>query len=362
MKKSKVCVYAISKNEEKFAERWFNSMKEADEIYVLDTGSEDNTVDILKKLGVKVKVEKIEPWRFDVARNKSLDMVSEDADICICTDLDEVFESGWRKKLEEKFQGYDRLRYNYIWSFDKYGNPGVNFYQEKIHKRKGYTWINPVHEILKCDLKNEKIITSDEITLKHYPDDNKSRGSYLGLLELAVKENPNNDRNMHYLGREYMYYGKYNESIETLKKHLDMPSATWKDERCASLRFISRCYRFLKDYENAKKYGILAIAEAPYLREPYYELACAYYDLEEFDYCKLYLELALLIKENKKVYINEVNCYNGTIEDILSICYYYTNDFNKSLEYVNKALEIDPDNERIQNNKKLILDKINYKD
>ena len=35
----KICVYTISKNEEKFVKRWINSMKEADEIYVLDTGS-----------------------------------------------------------------------------------------------------------------------------------------------------------------------------------------------------------------------------------------------------------------------------------------------------------------------------------
>ena len=34
MKKYKVAVYAICKNEEKFVERWVKSMKEADEIYV----------------------------------------------------------------------------------------------------------------------------------------------------------------------------------------------------------------------------------------------------------------------------------------------------------------------------------------
>ena len=51
----KIVVYAITKNEEKFVNRWFNSMKEADEIYVLDTGSTDNTVELLKELGVNVK-------------------------------------------------------------------------------------------------------------------------------------------------------------------------------------------------------------------------------------------------------------------------------------------------------------------
>ena len=51
----KICVYAISKNEEKFVKRWTESMKEADEIYVLDTGSTDNTVNILKENNITYK-------------------------------------------------------------------------------------------------------------------------------------------------------------------------------------------------------------------------------------------------------------------------------------------------------------------
>ena len=72
MAKYKISVYAISKNEEKFVDRWMDSVSEADEIIVLDTGSTDNTVKKLKKRGAKVKVKKINPWRFDVARNESL--------------------------------------------------------------------------------------------------------------------------------------------------------------------------------------------------------------------------------------------------------------------------------------------------
>lgn len=39
----KVVVYAICKNERAFADRWMASMSEADEVYVLDTGSTDGT-------------------------------------------------------------------------------------------------------------------------------------------------------------------------------------------------------------------------------------------------------------------------------------------------------------------------------
>mgnify|MGYP002799969756 FL=1 len=91
----KVIVYAIAKNEEKFVDRWVDSMQEADEIIVLDTGSTDKTVEKLKKRNVKVYEQKIYPWRFDTARNESLAKVPTDADICVCADLDEVFVPGW---------------------------------------------------------------------------------------------------------------------------------------------------------------------------------------------------------------------------------------------------------------------------
>ena len=274
MSKYKVCVYTICLNEEKFVDRWYESMKEADEIYVLDTGSSDNTVEKLKEKGVKVEVKKISPWRFDVARNESLKLVPIDTDICVCTDLDEVFLPGWRDELEKAWSdNTTRLRYIYNWYLDENGNPIISFYYEKIHKRLGYSWYHPVHEILKYE-GVEIFSVTDNIILNHYPDRTKSRSSYLPLLEISVEEDPNDDRNMHYLGREYMYYGKYNEAIDTLIRHLNLENATWKDERCASMRFIGRCYKNLKRYDEAKMWLLKAIEEAPYLRDPYMEKMC----------------------------------------------------------------------------------------
>ena len=358
MKKYKVCVYAICKNEEKFIKRWFNSMKEADAIYVLDTGSTDESVNMLKSLGVNVESKIISPWRFDTARNASLEMVPLDFDICVCTDLDEVFESGWRKKLEDIWDSdTTRLAYNYNWSFDNNGNPSINFYIEKIHKRVGYKWKHPVHEVLVPTI-IEKKKTTDLITVNHYPDSKKSRSSYLPLLELSVKEDPEDDRNMHYLGREYMYYGKWNEAIDTLIKHLGLKSATWKDERCASMRFISRCYQNLKRYEEAKLWLDLAIKEAPYLRDAYMERALLEYKLEAWDKVVKYCEEALLIKYHTKSYINEPFSFDNTPYDLLSIAYYYLSDYENSLKNALFALDMNPSDERIKNNIKLIKEKL----
>lgn len=355
MNNYKIAVYAISKNEEKFVERWVNSMKEADEIYVLDTGSTDNTVSKLKELGVNVVQEIIKPWRFDVARNKSLDLIPNDFDICVCTDLDEVFKPGWRKTIERLWKNdTTRLRYNYNWKLDENDNPEVNFYIEKTHTRNNYIWKHPVHEVLYYLGKEEKFITTDEITVNHYPDSNKSRSSYLPLLELSVKEEPENDRNMHYLGREYMYYNKNEEAIKTLKKHLELKSATWKDERCASMRFIARCYKRLKEYNEAKKWANLAMKEAPHLRDPFVERALIDYELNDWNEVINYCFKALDIKSNPKTYINETFCYDHTIYDLLSIAFYQKGLYSFSLLSINEALKISPYDKRLNDNKLII--------
>lgn len=360
MKKLKICVYAISKNEEKFVERWMNCVSEADEIFVLDTGSTDNTARKLKSLGAKVTIKEIKPWRFDVARNESLNLIPKDYDICVCMDLDEVISKGWRDKLEILWKnGVNHLRYNYNWSHDENGNPKVNFYIEKIHARHNFKWTHPVHEVLEYTGDKEVWLTTDEITVDHYPDDTKSRSSYLPLLELSVKEDPENDRNVHYLGREYMFYGKYNDAIDTLIKHLSLKSATWKDERCASMRFIARCYKYLNRYEEARMWLDKAIIEAPYLRDPYVERGLLEYELENWELVKKYLLDALKIKKHTKTYINEPFSWDYTIYDLLSISYFYLGNIDESLKWCHKAIDMEPNNKRLLNNLKIIQDKKN---
>jgi len=346
----KVCVYAITKNEEKFVKRWFDSMKEADKIIVLDTGSDDNTVEILRDLGVEVYVKKISPWRFDVARNESLKLVPEDYDICVCTDLDEVFEPGWKSKLVNIWNDeITRVRYNYNWSFDEYEKPATSFLLNKIHKRDFYKWTHPVHEAL-TPLKEEKEVICTEIVLNHYPDKTKSRSNYLPLLELSVEEDPKDDRNVHYLGREYMYYLRWEDCIKTLKKHLSLEKATWKDERAASMRFIARSYKALQNNEEAKVWYLKAIDEAPYLREGYIELAYLYYEIENYEEAYKYLKLALKIENKSNSYINEEFAWNSFVYDLLSICAFNLGCYEEAVESVKIALDKDKNNLRLQIN------------
>ncbi|OCN02583.1 glycosyltransferase [Caproicibacter fermentans] len=351
-----MCVYAITKNEEQFVDRWMDAVSEADLVVVADTGSTDRTVEKLRARGAQVYREEIKPWRFDAARNAAMDHIPEDVDICVPNDLDEVFEKGWREKLEAVWQpDLTRVKYLFTYSYKENGTPDKQYMMEKIHCRKGFRWIHPVHELLSYSGgRPEKSVWVPGLILNHYPDLSKPRSQYLPLLELSAKENPEDDRVIFWLGREYLYYKRYDESIATLRRYLDMPSAVWTEERCAAMRFISQCLAEQKKPDEAKEWLYRAIGECPSVREPYYYMANLAYLQGDwfllFDMC----EQALTIKNRSGSYLLEPRCWGSFFYDYGSIACYRLGLYQKSLEYARSAAELSPDDPRIRRNLELI--------
>ena len=352
-----VVVYAICKNEEAFARRWMDSMSEADRVVVLDTGSTDRTVERLRQLGAEVHVEAVAPWRFDAARNRSLELVPEEADICVCTDLDEVFRPGWRRALEDAWEpGTGRASYRYTWSFNPDGSEGVVFWADKIHSRRGWRWVHPVHEVLRWvgPGRPGPAVAAEGVQLNHHPDPAKSRGQYLPLLEQSVEEEPWDDRNVHYLGREYLYYGRWDDCIRTLKRHLSMPSAVWADERCASMRYIAKSYARKGEERTARDWYLRAVAEAPHLREPYLDLAMLLYEQGSWEGVLYFTGCALQIRERPRTYICEAEAWGSLPHDLRAIAFYRTGRLREALREAEEALALEPSDLRLAGNAALI--------
>ena len=348
-----IAVYAIAKNEAAFARRWMDSMREADGVFVLDTGSTDGTPELLRSLGAVVREETVEPWRFDAARNRSLATVPGSADLCVCTDLDEVFRPGWRDAMEKAWTAEMRRgRYRYVWRFTPEGREDTVFYIDKAHSRHGWRWTHPVHEVLTWVGSGAEppIRLLPGIQLEHYPDESKSRAQYLPLLELSVREAPNDDRNMHYLGREYLYAHRWDDCIRTLQRHLALPTATWRDERCASMRYIARAYMEKGDVTEAQRWYFRAIAESPELREPWMDMAWLQYRQENWDGVLYFTAAALALPETPENYITESKNRGALPHDLRSIALWHTQRQVEAAGECRTALSFEPENARLRGN------------
>jgi glycosyltransferase involved in cell wall biosynthesis len=357
----KVCVYAICKNEESFVDRWMDAVSEADQVVVVDTGSTDNTIKKLKQKGAAVYPEKIDPWRFDTARNIAMDHIPDDTDICVSNDLDEIFQPGWRKQLEAAWMPWHtRARYLFTWSVGSDGSPNKQFAMEKIHRRHGFRWVHPVHEVLAYTGEDpDNVVWVPGMVLNHYPDLSKPRSQYLPLLELSAQENPADDRTAFWLGREYMFNGMPGKAIAELSRHLSLPSASWDEERCASMRYIAKSHQSLGDFWQAKQWLYRAIAECPGIREPYLDMARLGYLEQNWPLVYLMVDRTLQITQKSGSYLMEPESWGATPYDLGAICTYRLDLFEQSLAFAKKACELSPADDRLKKNLELIEFKIN---
>ena len=339
----KIAVYTIALNEEQFVERWYESAKYADCLLIADTGSTDKTKEIASKLGIEVHSISVAPWRFDDARNAALALIPSDIDYCISLDMDEILSEGWREELEKLPSTVTRPIHRLVTSFDENGIPGVEFDALRIHSRHGHRWKYPIHESV-AFYGIDEVRQDVDIKIFHHPDNNKSRGQYLPLLQMAAQEDPTSDRCAHYYARELYYYARYEDAAAEFKRHLSLPSAFWKPERCESMRYIAKC-----EPEEKERWLRLAIAECPERREPYVDLAQHFYEIADWHKVKEYSELSLNIKEKFLGYFCESDAWGWKPHDLLALANYNLGFYNEALDHGKMALSLNNDT-RLEDN------------
>lgn len=343
----KIAVYAISKNEEQFVDRFCASAADADLILIADTGSTDATVKKAKKFSnVVVHDICVRPWRFDIARDTALTLIPGDFDICVSLDLDEVLELGWRQEIERVWkENTTRLRYKFDWG------SGISFFYEKIHHRHGYHWHHPVHEYPRPDGRIQEVYAhTDMLLVSHHPDPTKSRGQYLDLLRLAVKEDPHCPRNAFYFARELTFYRKWGEAAVALLKYLDNPQATWPNERCYAMRLLGKSYDALQQPEEALEWYKKACSEAPNTREPWHELALAQHNRKNWTECLIAAEKGLTVKDKQLVYTCDPRVWEEPLYDLAAVSAWHLGHKKEALAYCVTAAKMAPNDARIAAN------------
>lgn len=346
----KIAVYTIALNELAHCERWANSVRDADYLVVLDTGSTDGTQAKLTELGVAVYEQKIVPWRFDVARNAALTVVPSDADVCISMDMDEFMETNWRQELERSWlPGTTRLSYNYVFDYNP-DQKNKSFYADKIHARHGYEWRRPVHEtVFPLDIK-ETLASNDRLIMNQIQDRTKpTRSNYLPLMKIAHEEDPDDSQTAFWYGRELMYASNYAEATIILERYLKIPSARWHVERSEALIYLHRM-----NPDKSWLYLSQATYEAPSRREVWVEIAQDAYNRQDWINC-LWAALNGISKSVVQgSYLDRPETWGPQLHDFGSIAAFNLGWVEKAADLCQIAIGLNPTDQRLKNNLQLM--------
>jgi len=363
---NKICVYAICKNELKFVNKWLDNMSEADYIVVLDTGSTDGTYEKLKedKRVFKVEQKIYDSFRFDVARNDSMKLIPEDANILVCTDFDELFNKGWADLVRNNWKANTtRCFYDYAWSHNELGEPRDMFRYDKIHDRT-YYWKFPVHEVLiKDDIENEIAINlQKQILLEHFQDLNKPRKFYFELLELSCKENPEDSHTRMLLAREYVLKKDNKKAIDEFLNVLKMPDIDKPNKRLVllnSLLQLAFIYEEEKNFDEAIWYCQEFIKEDSTYREPYFLMGEMYNIMKMYTLAEATIEAGFKYGKQHYDWVERGNTWLGWGYDLLGVAKFNLNDYKEASKNMQIAISHEPNDNRLLRNYISCLEAIN---
>jgi glycosyltransferase involved in cell wall biosynthesis len=345
----KIAVYTIALNEAKHVKRWAKATEGADLRIVADTGSTDGTPEMLSKLGVTVHNISVKPWRFDVARNAALALVPEDIDVCLILDMDEVPEPKFFDKVREQWQpnanrGWIGLNTGNTWAADR------------LHSRHGWVWKYACHEVAVPSMGTVAEPCFIEATIEHQPDNTKSRGQYLGMLEECVKEMPDDMRMRAYLIREYYFAQKWQELIDEGQRLFahDRVGNCWSGELAAAYRGVGDAYDKLGRQDLSKEMYEQGMAVLPNEMEAVFPLAYWHYVNQNWQEC---FDLANKVNELEVTghYLVDESIYKWRAYDLLSVASWNLGKKGSAKKWGRLALEGNPTDQRLIDNYQFML-------
>jgi hypothetical protein len=343
----KIAVYTIALNEAKHVERWAESAKDADYLVILDTGSTDETVSIAKNLDIIVGKKEFYPFKFDEARNAALKLVPNDADWCISMDMDEILLPGWREKLEASIKadpGATIFGYEFINNRLDNGEPGQTLWRQLCHTRRGGRWVWPIHEMYESELPGIPYGRTT-MQMEHLPDQTKSRGNYLSMLERATREMPRDSRMSFYYGRELFFHRKIDECIAELKRCLTLNP--WEFEESESMLMLAGCEK-----AHAEQWLLKACAVTPDRREPFVALASLYMQEKRWFPALGMGVRALDMEERNPAYISTPDAWNHVPWDICAVSAHMIGYNELAIVFGERALSVSPEHPQLLENMK----------
>ncbi|NRD79494.1 glycosyltransferase [Bacillus sp. BRMEA1] len=225
-------LHMVVKDEEEHLRRCLESVKSiVDEIIIVDTGSNDRTVDIAKSYGATV-IETT--WENDFSYVRNLSLKRSNTIWNIFLDADEII-TGDLEKIRQSIVDSDKEAF---WVVIE-SLTGSLPYEKLIHSsirifrsRPQYYFKGPIHEdilpsILEHDVSKESIGAIEVAKIIHYgylPEIQQQKQKAqrnLNILQSALRDNPNQPYYKYHLGLTYEQMGNNQEAVSFIQRALN---------------------------------------------------------------------------------------------------------------------------------------------
>jgi len=327
----------IVKNEEKNLARCLDSVEGLwDELVIIDTGSTDKTVEIAKRYTQNIHHFK---WVKDFAKARNFAFSKCNYPWIIWLDADDQLKPEDVKKIREEFlkiQDLDQFDYiliNYHYWVEPpviTGTPKATQLRERIIRRNKAKWVGRCHEHITVEW--SRCYTIQDAAVWHMRDEEDRRADNrrnLELMILEVEEAPN-QRNLFYLGNEYVAVGDHKKAVDCYMRAYKQPENP--DTTFQAAYKLAQSYYELDKKDDALIWYITAIRHDPAYREPLLGIASIYMERKDYRKVVFWLETAINIPEPKNpVMVILKDNYTWVPYNQLSQAYYFLKNYKKSI-------------------------------
>jgi len=303
-----------------------------DTYVIVDTGSTDNTIQVIKDFykehGIKGNVFE-RPWKnFGHNRSEALKLCDGLMDYCMVIDADDLMnipQNGY-KILHDILEREQPNMMNV-----KIHEGGVIYSRGQIFKMNdNWRYIGVLHEYAgngkphnkAIDLPEDFFMTSRRLGGRNLTGDKQKKD--IQLLEQGVKDEPDNERYMYYLAQSYLDAGRVDDAIKWYKKRFKI--GRWIEESFHAGYKVGHCYLRKGDFIKFEEWMQRAHKHYPVRAEPLYDLASVFRKTGQIYKAYYYTLLGRVIQYPKdNVLFVESFPYNGGFDYEASILEFYIN-------------------------------------
>ena len=359
---TKIALTLIVKNEEKNIEECLDSLQGFyDKAFITDTGSTDQTIEVLKKRS-DVTLSHFK-WvdDFAKARNYNLQQVPENYDWIIWCDADDrIIDDDAAKKFREFIktipETVNSVNMPYVYSHNNQtierGIPEFQYHRKRLIRNNGSCeWKGFIHE---HPATSGPEIKWGEVVFHHYRDGtgkmNTKRNLRIFRKHLQTMSGGDLARYTFYYAKELVYNNLLDEALKEFDKYV--PMSRWVPEKARALLEMGLIYERTKRPLEARKKAFECLEIEPHNSDAHLLLCRLAYNEKDYQASYLWAYHALHSDEEKVLFFDYLPARTWKPLEYMAWCRYYQGKPEEALKHIIEALEYVPKHSHLLETKK----------